>query len=809
MLLIAWCLPGVASAVCNAPGDPDCVKRVESYGPARIDFFATGASFATISDPTTSDRPDGLVTEAQVVVPARALGPGVALRAAFLYIGGSIFDEGAGPPPPDQTVEVQVPGSDAWVVVTADRVYRSGAIPAFPELTLFVGRVDLTPVMAAAGGQMAGTYRVRGFDVEIFYRMQTHTAANASFSLVLVYEGPALAPRTITLFEGMQEVLGSTITVGLEGFTVDDPAQGSLTFYALEGDCNPDPLSCLNGNNQSGPERITVGGSRPPVRLSDEINPPNDIFNRTINTVDPPMRDVPNLDIDTFDISQALAPGDTQVTVEVTTPFPSGGATGELIGLAYIIAGIDVLASELGTNTRVMIVDPGGRGHHPPGWAWPWDPGVPGQPDAGFGAPGVDGGGGPTIGGYLAGEGLQIIVVISNTGDLAANGVRIEVDLPAFVTAWGVQKVPAGATVQTIPKGGLNQTGQAIVVGVNVAAGDEERLVLWIETDCPLPNDVLLVAQARIIHAAENFVRSGQVPLVNRSRCDSSLYLYGGGGCQTAMGVLGEGGWLSAGLLALLAALLLLSRRARKTPLAGVLVLVAASGTGCGASSSVDLPAPGLLGSACPRFADEMVAIPSIEGSLAFCMDRFESGVDNPTALGNEAQPIAVPDGTTTAIARSIRNEMPIGGLTWFQARAACANAGKRLCSADEWVLACQGDEQNQYPYGQTFEPHTCNGGAAGREGTVPSGGMTAPAVGTDGSMVAGGCVSKHGVYDLSGNLWEWTSTPLLSGSRRGLGGGGYKSNLIGLRCVATERFATPAEVDDTYGFRCCVDYPY
>lgn len=175
-------------------------------------------------------------------------------------------------------------------------------------------------------------------------------------------------------------------------------------------------------------------------------------------------------------------------------------------------------------------------------------------------------------------------------------------------------------------------------------------------------------------------------------------------------------------------------------------------------------------------------------------------------ALGNAAQPPGG-DGSTTAVAQSVRFAMPATGVTWHQARAACANAGKRLCAAEEWRVSCRGDSELTYPYGDAYQPGICNGFAAQRQGVVQAGAMITSVPREDGFFDAGGCVSVHGAYDLSGNVWEWNEDSFLSGSRRGLAGGSFRSNPTGLACVTQDRHAVPDDDNDSYGFRCCDDF--
>ena len=51
----------------------------------------------------------------------------------------------------------------------------------------------------------------------------------------------------------------------------------------------------------------------------------------------------------------------------------------------------------------------------------------------------------------------------------------------------------------------------------------------------------------------------------------------------------------------------------------------------------------------------------------------------------------------------------PNGYVSGVEAKAACENADKRLCSGDEWRLACGGEQARKFPYGDKYEQGACN----------------------------------------------------------------------------------------------------
>ena len=148
---------------------------------------------------------------------------------------------------------------------------------------------------------------------------------------------------------------------------------------------------------------------------------------------------------------------------------------------------------------------------------------------------------------------------------------------------------------------------------------------------------------------------------------------------------------------------------------------------------------------------------------------------------------------------------LPVVARTAIEAAEACAAAGKRLCSAAEWERACGGPSVQAYPYGPTFRPGACATDAAGPT-TTPAGAHA-------------GCRTPGGVFDLTGSVWEWTSTPLEAAMLRPPGstaplhelrGGSARSHGPGATCRPAENYpVAPADVPfPDVGFRCCRGEP-
>jgi hypothetical protein len=105
--------------------------------------------------------------------------------------------------------------------------------------------------------------------------------------------------------------------------------------------------------------------------------------------------------------------------------------------------------------------------------------------------------------------------------------------------------------------------------------------------------------------------------------------------------------------------------------------------------------------------------------------------------------------GCVDAYAVSVAGVAPSTFATWFQATAACRNAGKRLLTNAEWQAAALGTpDTGEADDGST----TCNTDNLA-PGPVATGTRTA-------------CVSNAQVADMIGNVWEWVAdwVPLSNG---------------------------------------------
>ncbi|MBL9018640.1 MAG: SUMF1/EgtB/PvdO family nonheme iron enzyme [Myxococcales bacterium] len=199
-----------------------------------------------------------------------------------------------------------------------------------------------------------------------------------------------------------------------------------------------------------------------------------------------------------------------------------------------------------------------------------------------------------------------------------------------------------------------------------------------------------------------------------------------------------------------------------------------------------------------------MVRIPA---ATPFCIDRHEASLEGASPYWNP--------GATPPRARSLANAVPQGYISGRQAAAACAAAGKRLCTDAEWQRACRGPANTTYPYGNTRMPGVCND-ARSQHPAVEYFMTTDPSIysklghpclnqlpaSLDRTGTNPGCVTAEGVFDMMGNLHEWTSAP--AGTFRG---GFYVDTMInGNGCLYATTAHDTGHSDYSTGFRCCAD---
>ena len=104
----------------------------------------------------------------------------------------------------------------------------------------------------------------------------------------------------------------------------------------------------------------------------------------------------------------------------------------------------------------------------------------------------------------------------------------------------------------------------------------------------------------------------------------------------------------------------------------------------------------------------------------------------------------------------------PMNNISHPEAAAYCAWKNGRLPTEQEWEKAARGTDGPTYPWGETIYPTRANYQGSNdpfEQGTTPVGYYNGINTLSNGIYTLDS-TSDFGLYDMSGNVWEWTSTP-------------------------------------------------
>jgi formylglycine-generating enzyme required for sulfatase activity len=173
---------------------------------------------------------------------------------------------------------------------------------------------------------------------------------------------------------------------------------------------------------------------------------------------------------------------------------------------------------------------------------------------------------------------------------------------------------------------------------------------------------------------------------------------------------------------------------------------------------------------------------------------------------------------------RSDAADHPVNCVDWAQARAYCASIAKRLPTEAEWELAARGAEGRLYPWGD--EPPAgarlnacgaeCSKMLTARREALGKGPWPAMYDDDDGAASTAPVgryprgATPAGIFDLAGNVWEWTESAYCpygkddcGDSRRVLRGGGWDTTESQDVRAARRYPSAPTARGRSIGFRC------
>lgn len=168
-------------------------------------------------------------------------------------------------------------------------------------------------------------------------------------------------------------------------------------------------------------------------------------------------------------------------------------------------------------------------------------------------------------------------------------------------------------------------------------------------------------------------------------------------------------------------------------------------------------------------------------------------------------------DGQTFGVKSGYENH-PMTMVSWFGAWGYCGYHDWRLPTDAEWEKAARGDDNRPYPWGDEIALENANFISShdmfervfeGAGGTTPVGFYNGQSYDDGFDTLAS--TSPYGLYDMAGNVWQWTGDVYKGVHYRSLRGGSHNNYAYNLR-VWTVNNADPIHVSPSVGFRCARD---
>ena len=164
-------------------------------------------------------------------------------------------------------------------------------------------------------------------------------------------------------------------------------------------------------------------------------------------------------------------------------------------------------------------------------------------------------------------------------------------------------------------------------------------------------------------------------------------------------------------------------------------------------------------------------------------------------------------DGTTFSVQAGYENH-PMTMVSWFGAWGYCGFYDARLPTEIEWEKAARGTDERPFPWGEEIARENANFYSSRDpfEDMSSFGSRTSPVGFYNGKNYDGyqtrDSASPYGLYDMAGNVWQWTGDVYEGMHYRFLRGGSKDTYDMDLR-IWVRNNATPTYFSPGVGFRC------
>ena len=252
------------------------------------------------------------------------------ILAAYLYWAGSYKASGNGKNSPDTEVTL-----NNQSIIASDSHFGSSNLGA----DFYGGKADVTHIVGNSGALAKKPYTLTDLDIYKDTNKCDETTLGG-WAMIVIYEHNSLPFQVTNVFDGFEVVFSNNpVELVLDNFTASPNPSGKHAHLTFEGD-----------NLRDQDKEMLVFNS---VELTDSYNQSNRQFNSTSNIYANSSYSTSTLgvDVDSYDISAYIQPGDTTAT-------------------SYYGSGVDtvLLAAEVISLSNVPVADLGVTSTAPTSW---------------------------------------------------------------------------------------------------------------------------------------------------------------------------------------------------------------------------------------------------------------------------------------------------------------------------------------------------------------------------------------------------------------------------------------------------------